>query len=853
MKQKKRYRVSPLAWLIHALLPLSAHGTGLHFDPSMISGDGSVASLSEFEQGATVLPGRYPVDIYVNGNKAAGRVLTFNLAKGPAADVHDASGLRACLTRDDLAGLGVKVTAFPDLMKVNATRCLSPGRYIPEAYTAFDPDTMRLDVSIPQAAMAHRPQGWVSPRLWDEGINAALLSWQLSGSHNAGQYGNSHSEYLNLNSGLNLGAWRLRDNSTWSSSENNYSHTREWRHLNTYAGRDIIPWRSELTLGDSTSSDTVFDAFSFRGVRLATSDSMYPDSQRGYSPEIKGVAGSNAEVSVSQNGSVIYRTYVAPGAFVIDDLNALGAAGDLTVTVREADGNVRIFTVPYSSIPVLQRAGHVRYALVAGRYRSAGGDTDNPAFAQGTLQWGLPHGVTLYGGLLQAQKYHSAALGLGMNLGDWGAVSADVTQANSILPDGSHHAGQSVRFLYSRSLLSTGTTFQLAGYRYSTQGFHTLSDTAVKAMSGWYKDDTQVDAAGRALRPDWHNYYNLYNSRRQQVTVSLSQSLGGFGSVFLNGAHQTYWQSDASTDSLQAGLSNTFHSVSYSLSYGYSRFSGQDKPDRTLFLALSLPLGGATSNPVYVSTSANRDSEGNMTFQTGVNGSAADNSLSWAASQGYDRRDGGSGDASLDYTGNVGDVSAGYGYSRNYRQARYGASGSLVVHSGGVTFGQPLGDTSVLIDAPGARDVRIADQRGIHTDGRGYAIVPYASRYQTNDITLDISSLDNQTDVDDPVVSVVPTAGAVVRAHFRVHSGVHALLTLLHDGKPLPFGTVVASGAGSGGLVGDGGDVYLTGLPLQVTLKAQWGKGHDQRCESSLSLSADALSTPLTRRQLNCQ
>lgn len=846
----KKYRLILLSasLCVMGARPLRA-SAALYFDPAMLSGEHNVASLSAFEQGAVIPPGRYPVDIYLDGNRIGRRTLRFSLAP----DARDHSGLRACLTRDDLLRTGIKVTAFPALEHAAAGTCLSPEKVIPGAFMTFAPDNMRLNISIPQAALVHHPRGWVPTSQWSEGINAVLLGWQLSGSHSKGQYGGSDSTYLNLTSGLNLGAWRLRDNSTWSTDENRYQRQTQWRHLNTWAERDIIPWRSKLLLGNGTTSDTVFDAFSFLGVQLSTSDDMYPESVRAYAPVIRGVAASNARVSVIQNGSVIYQTYVAPGAFVINDLNTVSNAGDLTVQIRGADGNLQVFTVPYSSIPVLQRSGHVRYAITAGRYRSVGEDTARPAFVQGVLQWGMPHNITVYGGLTQANRYRSAAIGAGINLGEWGALSADITQADSVLPDGSRHQGQSLRFLYSRSLLSTGTTFQLAGYRYSTQGFHTFSETAEQSMSGWNNADVEVDAAGRLVQPDWHNYFNLYNSRRQQVTASISQSLGALGSVYLNGSHQTYWQSDASTNALQVGLSNTFHNLSWSLSWGYSRVNGQPHANRSLYFSLSMPFGSASTDPIYVSTSINHDNDGGTTMQTGLSGTADNDALSWAVSQGYDRDDGGSGDASLDYTGNYGDLSAGYGYSRHYHQLRYGASGGAILHRGGLTFGQQPGNTSVLVAAPGAADVAIADAQGIHTDRRGYAIVPYASDYQKNDVALEVSTLNDHTDIDNPIVSVAPTEGAIVRANFVVHTGVHALLTLLHNGSPLPFGTTVTSSSGGSGLVGDGGQVYLTGLPLHDTLTAKWGDKAGQQCSALLTLPARALDIPLQQQQVHCR
>ncbi|MCV4731722.1 fimbria/pilus outer membrane usher protein, partial [Escherichia coli] len=106
-----------------------------------------------------------------------------------------------------------------------------------------------------------------------------------------------------------------------------------------------------------------------------------------------------------------------------------------------------------------------------------------------TLQWGGPWGTTWYGGGQYAEYYRAAMLGLGFNLGDFGAISFDATQAKSTLADQSEHKGQSYRFLYAKTLNHLGTNFQLMGYRYSTSGFYTLSDTMYKHMDGYEFND----------------------------------------------------------------------------------------------------------------------------------------------------------------------------------------------------------------------------------------------------------------------------------------------------------------------------------------------------------------------------
>lgn len=81
------------------------------------------------------------------------------------------------------------------------------------------------------------------------------------------------------------------------------------------------------------------------------------------------------------------------------------------MTVAEADGTRRVFTVPYSSVPLMLRQGRVTYAVTAGQLRSNSDRYEKPTFMQSTLAWGLPHSLTAYGGLQVADHYRAGTLG----------------------------------------------------------------------------------------------------------------------------------------------------------------------------------------------------------------------------------------------------------------------------------------------------------------------------------------------------------------------------------------------------------------------------------------------------------
>ncbi|NHX33298.1 fimbria/pilus outer membrane usher protein, partial [Escherichia coli] len=111
----------------------------------------------------------------------------------------------------------------------------------------------------------------------------------------------------------------------------------------------------------------LFDSIGLRGAKLTTDDNMYPDGMTTYAPEIRGIAQSNALVTIRQNGNIIYQTTVSPGPFSLNDVYPSGYGNDLNVTVKEADGSETNFSVPYSSLAQLLRPGFTRYQIAGGK------------------------------------------------------------------------------------------------------------------------------------------------------------------------------------------------------------------------------------------------------------------------------------------------------------------------------------------------------------------------------------------------------------------------------------------------------------------------------------------------------
>ncbi|STL35378.1 outer membrane export usher protein [Escherichia coli] len=95
------------------------------------------------------------------------------------------------------------------------------------------------------------------------------------------------------------------------------------------------------------------------------------------------------------------------------------------------------------------------------------------------------------------------------------------------------------------------------GYRYSTSGFYTLSDTMYKHMDGYeFNDGDDEDT------PMWSRYYNLFYTKRGKLQVNISQQLGEYGSFYLSGSQQTYWHTDQQDRLLQFGYNTQIKDLS---------------------------------------------------------------------------------------------------------------------------------------------------------------------------------------------------------------------------------------------------------------------------------------------------
>ncbi|EGO6624028.1 fimbrial biogenesis outer membrane usher protein [Escherichia coli] len=761
--------------------------------------------LEEFINNNNLTPGVYLTSVMWGQEYLDKRNITFILSS-------DKKKLIPRFTKADLGELGLNVGAIPALQVMDDDAEVGDiSQIIDGARYDFQLDSQTLRLQIPQIYQNSRAIGSISPKYRNDGDSAAWLSYYASGSQQNSDGDNLNSNWLNLNSGVNLGVWRLRNNTVYSGSN--------WDSISTSLQRDIKILRSQMEVGQTFTNGELFDSVQMTGIKLETDTSMLPESEQGFAPVVRGIANSDAQVVIKQNGYVIYQTWVSAGPFEIKDLNQVTAGADLDVTIKETNGQEHSFIQASSAVPILQRENALKYSVAAGKYRDSDNKSEQPVFGVATAIYGLPYGITIYGGILGASMYRSGVTGIGADLGRLGSVSIDITAANTKLEEHNDATGLSWRAMYSKDFPDTDTTLNLASYRYSTSQFYTFQEALDQRD---IPDDKSIYS------------YRQTNNRRNRLQINLSQNIGRWGSIYLNGYQQDYWGMQGSERSIGMGYSTSWSDISWSVNYALTDMPGM-AGEQQFSLSINIPLSRWLPG-AWATYNANRSDKGNTSHQMGIAGTALqDNNLSYNLQQTYADNNVGYG-ASINgrYRSSVGEFGLGYNYDKNSRQWNYSAQGAVVAHTHGVTLGQSVQDSFAIVHIDDGANVKVQNAQGVYTDYWGNAIIPNMTNYRHNTITVNTQGHDN-LDIVDATQDVIPSKGAVIGVNFKARNGMRALLTLLHDKEYVPFGSLLTLGD-STSIVGEDGEVYITGVQNAMSFTVQWGKENNQQCTGIIAV-----------------
>lgn len=796
----------------------------LAFNTTFLQGAASSVDLQLLLAGTRVLPGNYRVDLYSNQVLVGRRDIDFQR--------HPASGrVEPCLTLALLRQLGIdldKLQAQGKLSLDNNQTCQDLPALIDQASVSFDASRLRLDTSVPQVAMQRGLRGYVDPQLWDNGVPAAFINYQMSTSRNAGDADTRYNTNLGLRNGINLGGWRLRNESNFSSGT---GRPDTFKSNRSYLQHDVTALKGQFSAGDIFSDAQLFDSVRYRGLKLESDDGMRADSERGYAPIIRGVAQTNATVEIRQDNYLLYTTNVPPGPFEISDIYPSGSNGDLQITVIEADGSRRVTQQAFSSLPIMVREGQVRYSVSAGRYNSNSEGLATPQMLSANLAYGIDSNLTGIVGVQATDQYKALALGVGRNT-SLGAVSLDITHSSS-QAQGERKTGNSLRALYAKTFTGTATSFTLAAYRYSTEGYRTLSNHIEDLSSG-------------PLLRSGHS--------KTRTDLTINQSLGAdrkLGSLYLNASDQRYWNRGGSR-SLSAGYGNNWGDTSYNLTWSRTQdlSGGAGSSDNQISLSVSFPLGGRPRAPrAFVTTSSQKN--GNST-QAGINGYFNESADTFYSVQAGSSDGGGrSASANVSTRTSMADISVGYSQGKGYDSQSLNVSGSVVAHPGGINLGQTVGETFALVEVPGVRGAKVSSYSGVETGRNGYAVVPSAQPYRVNWISLDTRELGADIEIDNATQQLVPRRGAVVLARYAGKTGRRVQFELFDSqGGRIPFGAALEDAEGKQLAISDpSGKALALVEQEQGKLTIRWG---DQQCQASYALPARDKALNYERLPLRC-
>lgn len=808
------------------VLPLVSQAENYTFDEALLLGSEYGQGLGRFNSEASVAPGQYLVDIWLNGRFIAREGVMFR---------SEGEDVTPCLPLVFYEQNGVLALSTP-----GSESCVSPAKRVVGASYVFDNALLRLDIAIPQAEMVQVPHDYVAPEQWQAG--ESLLFTNYNSNFYNSDAGGSHSEYgwLGLTAGINFGLWQLRQQSSASYSRYGDKKRYQWDNLQTWLQRPIAALQSSLSAGQSYTGGNLLSSMAFTGVKLETDQRMWPQSRQGYAPEIRGTAASAARVVVSQNGRTLYQTNVAQGPFVINDLASTAWQGDLQVDVIEVDGSRSQFTVPFSDLPLSLRPGVWRYNAVIGRARDY--DTDDNWFGDFTLERGIANSLTANGGIRLGKEYASTVLG-GVWASELGAIGADVTASSAQLPDGKQ-TGWRTQLSWSRSFNATGTNVSLAGYRYSTAGYRDFSDVLGERNAAKYSDVWRSDTL----------------SQRNQFTATVNQQLGDYGSIWLSASVSDYYSERGRNTQFQFGYANQWRQISYNLAASRQQTFWRDTTRRAdgqpehnarygqteniVTLTFSVPLKFGERED-YLSLSASHSKNSGTSYQASLAGSITeDDSASYAVSAGYQNTSGEAAQknwsASLQKMTSFGTLNGSYSQAENYKQWSGGMRGAAVVHRGGVTLGPWLGDTFALVEAKGAQGAHVSNGQGAAINAQGFALVPSLTPYRFNNVQLDTRNMAVDIELEDNQQRVAPYAGAAVKLSFSTIQGTAALIDVTTRRGSLPQGAEVFDEHNQVvGMVGQANQVYARLPAMKGQLTVRWGEGPDERCAFKYQLTDD--------------
>ncbi|RKS18648.1 outer membrane usher protein FimD/PapC [Pseudomonas sp. WPR_5_2] len=781
-----RRRATLVLLLANTLLVPDARGEALllaAFDKNTLLQRGIDPALAtSLMQAPRFTAGRHPVTLSVNGQRRGRVDVAFNREGALCFDrpLLDAANLNV---PDQMLGDG----PCHDFLAASPQTVIDP-----------DPSNLALSLIVPTDAIRPVTRDFSG---YQTGGIAGMLNYDVTGLHS--QYGDQSSRYASANTelGFNAGDWivRSRQVQTW---QDDVSRT---THIAAYAQRTFASVEAVLQAGQINLYNPVLAGTQITGVQVLNEQALQIEGQ---SAVIEGIANSQAQVEVRQNGSLIHSTVVPAGPFALTNVRRLNTRSDVEVTIKEADGSQRSFTIPAAMLGIgLPAPG---YSLGAGRVRNIGDEQGSDPWVISAGWSGAIHPQVLFSaGMTGAEDYRAAGAGLGF-------LPSSDTQVQSTLTGADASGRQSSQGLQADLSLSHRLSERWAfnaGSSYRTLGYRELEDAVF--------DNTTDDSKSRY---------------RDQQSAGLSWSHPWLG-AFSGGFSQSNSFDGQNSSRALASWGTNIRGVSVSATAEW-QVSGANRNDDSVYVNLSIPLGENRRARTWV-----RSSDGDHRSGVGLSEQINDQ-LAYRVGVEHDTRD-----RQVQTTAGVSMLPRYTQLDLNYTRSdadrssyQASARGGAVLHGGGLTLSPyPVSDTFALLSVGDMGAIKVSTPSGpVWTDWQGQAVVPQVSAYGRSPVEVDTKSLPRNADISNGLAVISAGRGAVDRVEFGVTMTRRVLLKVTTaNGAPLRRGASVNTEDGDFvTLVQEGGLVFL---PNVLDTRALWISAPGlERCELRFELPADA-------------
>ncbi|EBQ5259813.1 TPA: F4 (K88) fimbrial usher FaeD [Salmonella enterica] len=745
-----RFRRGALALAMAAAFASTTTVAGEKLDMSFIQGGAGINPEVWAALNGNYAPGRYLVDLSLNGKDIGKRIL----------DVTPQDSEALCLTDAWLTGAGVYVSADYFREGYDATRQCYVLTKAPSAKVDFDVSTQSLALSIPQQGLVKMPENVE----WDYGTDAFRVNYNANantGRHNTSAFGSADLK-------ANVGRWVVSSSATASTGDSGDNEAT----INMFtATRAIRSLSADLAVGKTSTGDNLLGSTGTYGVSLSRNNSMKPGNL-GYTPVFSGIADGPSRVTLTQNGRMLYSEMVPAGPFSVTDV-PLYTSGDVTMTVTGDDGREQKQVFPLSVMSGQLSPGEHEFSVAAGM-PDDDSDLEGGVFAA-SYGYGLD-GLTLRAGGVFNRDWQGASAGTVLGLGYLGAVSADGAYATAKYRDGSR-SGNKVQLAWNKQLELTGTGLRVSWSRQSAE---------YEDMSSF--DPTELwgqENHGRRIKNEWN--------------AGISQPVGGLFSLSVSGWQRSYYPASTTGSYRYAGdngrdtgitgsLSTQIKGVSLNLGWSGSR-NTQGENNWSASASVSVPFT-LFDRKYSSSTSVSTGKDGGTGFSTGVSGSLNDR-FSYGFGGGRDSGGGGTGYLNASYSGDRAYLSGTMNHSTGSgTSGSVSASGSVlaVPAARDVMFSRNSNDTVAVVNVKDTPGVKVTSGDG-QTNGDGNLVVSLNS-YDWNTVTIDAGTLPLNTELATTSMKVVPTDSAVVWMPFdalRVHR--YLLQVKQRNGEFVPGGT----------------------------------------------------------------